>query len=190
MTGVRVIGVGNPWRRDDGAGREVIRRLEGRVPAEVELIETDGGAAELLEAWEGARAAIVVDAAASASLLPAALPASFPAPVAVGEPPDRAAPPVSGSAFLRFKVTPEPSSPPFPPSLGSVASGHGLGLAEAVVLGRNLGRLPRRLQVYAVPGRDFSPGPGLSPETARAVEATAEEILRSLSLSRTDRGSP
>ena len=34
---VVVIGVGNEFRRDDGAGPAVIRRLCGRVPGHVEL---------------------------------------------------------------------------------------------------------------------------------------------------------
>lgn len=60
--GIVVIGVGNEFRRDDGAGPAVIRRLLMRVPRHVELITTDGEAARLIEAWSGAALAIVVDA--------------------------------------------------------------------------------------------------------------------------------
>jgi hydrogenase maturation protease len=58
-----VIGVGNPERGDDGAGREVARRLRGRLPAGTELVECDGSATRLLAAWEGRSRVIVVDAA-------------------------------------------------------------------------------------------------------------------------------
>ena len=57
-----VIGVGNEFRRDDGAGPAVVRTLRGRVPPGVELVITDGEPARLVEAWTGAALAIVVDA--------------------------------------------------------------------------------------------------------------------------------
>jgi hydrogenase maturation protease len=59
---VVVIGVGNEFRRDDGAGPAVIRRLLLRVPRHVELITCDGESARLIDAWSGSRLAIVVDA--------------------------------------------------------------------------------------------------------------------------------
>ena len=58
------------------------------------------------------------------------------------------------------------------------ASSHAMGLAEAIELGRALGRLPRRLTVYGVPAREFGWQEGLSPLTARAVERTAARIER------------
>jgi sulfhydrogenase subunit alpha len=59
---VVVIGVGNEFRRDDGAGPAVIGQLRGLVPAGVELLITDGEPARLVEAWTGAALAVVVDA--------------------------------------------------------------------------------------------------------------------------------
>ena len=59
---VVVIGVGNEFRRDDGAGPAVVTSLQGRVPAGVELVLTDGEPARLIEAWTGAALAVVVDA--------------------------------------------------------------------------------------------------------------------------------
>jgi hydrogenase maturation protease len=66
MTGRHVvIGVGNAYRGDDGAGVAVVERLRGRVPAGVELAECEQEPTRLLEAWEGARAAVLVDAMSS-----------------------------------------------------------------------------------------------------------------------------
>ena len=59
---VVVIGVGNEFRRDDGAGPAVVASLRGRVPPEVELVLTDGEPTRLIEAWTGAALAVVVDA--------------------------------------------------------------------------------------------------------------------------------
>ena len=57
-----VIGVGNEFRRDDGAGPAVVGQLRDRVPPGVELVITDGEPARLIEAWTGAALAVVVDA--------------------------------------------------------------------------------------------------------------------------------
>jgi hydrogenase maturation protease len=57
-----VIGVGNDFRRDDGAGPAVVARLRDLAPPGVRLLVTDGEPARLVEAWTGAPLAIVVDA--------------------------------------------------------------------------------------------------------------------------------
>jgi hydrogenase maturation protease len=60
---VVVIGVGNALRGDDGAGLEVVRGLAPRALAEaIEVREQEGEALGLLEQWEGAAAAVLVDA--------------------------------------------------------------------------------------------------------------------------------
>ncbi len=59
---VVVIGVGNEFRRDDGAGPAVVDRLRGLVPPGVGLVITDGEPTRLLDAWTGAALAVVVDA--------------------------------------------------------------------------------------------------------------------------------
>jgi sulfhydrogenase subunit alpha len=59
---VVVIGVGNPFRRDDGAGPAVVSRLRHLVPPGVRLVVTDGEPTRLVEAWTGAALAVVVDA--------------------------------------------------------------------------------------------------------------------------------
>ena len=57
-----VIGVGNEFRRDDGAGPAVVARLRDLAPPGVRLVVTDGEPARLVEAWTGAALAVVVDA--------------------------------------------------------------------------------------------------------------------------------
>ena len=57
-----VIGVGNPYRLDDGVGPAVIDLLrEAGLPGEV-LAESDGEVSQLLHLWTGADLAVVVDA--------------------------------------------------------------------------------------------------------------------------------
>ncbi|MGE5828021.1 MAG: hydrogenase maturation protease [Micromonosporaceae bacterium] len=59
---VVVIGVGNPFRRDDGVGPAVVQRLRRRHLPGVTLAESDGEPSQLLDLWAGVDLAIVVDA--------------------------------------------------------------------------------------------------------------------------------
>jgi hydrogenase maturation protease len=132
---VIVIGAGNPWRRDDGAGAAVARALGG-------VCEPD--LARLVERLGAASHAIVVDASAS------------------GAPPgtirryDAAATPLPAHALRR--------------------STHDLGVADAIELARALGRLPPRVEVYAIEGADFGHGRGLTPAVKRAAASLAAEL--------------
>ena len=56
------------------------------------------------------------------------------------------------------------------------SSSHHLGVGDAVELGRELGRLPERLQIIGIEGRDFDAGacPGAE------VQAAAERLARVL----------
>ncbi len=61
---IAVIGVGNDYRRDDGVGWAVIARLRERpLPPDAVLATCDGDPGRLIGLWEGARLAVVVDAA-------------------------------------------------------------------------------------------------------------------------------
>ena len=68
-----VIGVGNEFRRDDGAGPQVVARLRPRVPPGVELRVSDGDPARLIEAWDGAALAVVADTVRAVPAVPGQL---------------------------------------------------------------------------------------------------------------------
>ncbi len=59
-----VVAIGNPIAGDDAAGPLVARRLRELDPA-ARVVELTGEPTPLLDAWEGARLAIVVDAVVS-----------------------------------------------------------------------------------------------------------------------------
>ena len=67
MKGARIvlIGVGNAYREDDGAGLAVIERLRGVVPEGIEIVPCEDEPSRLIDAWHGASAAVVVDAVSS-----------------------------------------------------------------------------------------------------------------------------
>lgn len=65
-----VIGVGNEFRRDDGAGPAVLAELERRSVAGVDLALSDGEPTQLFDAWGGRPLAVVVDAVLCAPSTP------------------------------------------------------------------------------------------------------------------------
>jgi hydrogenase maturation protease len=62
---IRIIGIGNTFRSDDGAGIAIARSLRQRLPEGVALLEQSGEGTALLEAWKGARVVVLVDAVQS-----------------------------------------------------------------------------------------------------------------------------
>jgi hydrogenase maturation protease len=68
---------------------------------------------------------------------------------------------------------------PLPAGLFGVSTHH-LSVADAIELGRSLGRLPERLEVYGIEGAAFDAGRGLTPAVAAAVDAVASELRRRL----------
>ena len=65
QSSIVVIGVGNEYRGDDGAGVAVARRLRAQFPSGVTILEESGEGASLIQAWQGATWVILVDAVCS-----------------------------------------------------------------------------------------------------------------------------
>jgi hydrogenase maturation protease len=174
---VVVVGVGNPWRRDDGAGPAVAAAVRTRLDDGVVVLELDGEAARLVDAWHGADLAVVVDAACTGTI-PGTV-HIFVADIAAEG---------GGSALRRASRKTRVAGAAFDLAVPSGAAGavrtapatssHGLGVGQAIDLGGALHRLPGRLVVVGIEGTDFGPGPGLSPEVAAAVEPAARLVAR------------
>lgn len=143
-----LIGAGNPFRRDDGVGAAVVAHLGRLRPAPaIDVVETSGETADLVERWRERDLVFLVDAAVS------------------GAPP---------GSMHRVALTTGRSDAP-PPS-GQLSS-HGLGIAEALALGRVLDALPCTLVIFAVEAADVSHGAGLSPPVADAVERVVDAVV-------------
>jgi hydrogenase maturation protease len=147
---VVVIGLGNGVRGDDAAGLEVARRLRRAAPAGVEVVEHEGDAAALLDYWQGAALAVVVDAVRAG-----------------GEP----------GSLHRLEAVPGGQAGSGIADRAWQVSSHALGLAEAVGLAGALGRLPGRLVLVGIEGGSFAAGDALSPPVAATVERAAGEVL-------------
>lgn len=61
-SGTLILGVGNPYRGDDGVGVAVARRLRAQAPASITIREASGEGAALMEAWKGFSRVVVIDA--------------------------------------------------------------------------------------------------------------------------------
>jgi hydrogenase maturation protease len=57
-----ILGTGNALRGDDAAGLHAARRLRGRVPPSVAVIEREGDLATALDVWKDHDAVVVIDA--------------------------------------------------------------------------------------------------------------------------------
>jgi hydrogenase maturation protease len=63
--GITLIGVGNPWRRDDGVGWAVVAAAGRRLGHSVAIVEADGEPSRLIDAWTDADLAVAVDGVTS-----------------------------------------------------------------------------------------------------------------------------
>jgi hydrogenase maturation protease len=142
---VVVIGVGNPWRRDDGAGWAAVDASCTRLANRADLVRTDGDPARLIDIWADADLAVVVDAVRTGSAAGTVHRVDL-----------------SDGPLLRARST---------------SSSHGLGVDDAVHLGRALGRLPRQLIVFGVEGDDFGHGPEPGAAVASAVRHVADRVV-------------
>lgn len=68
---------------------------------------------------------------------------------------------------------------PLPRDLG-LASTHAMGIADALELGRALGRAPRRVVVVGVEGASFEMGEEMSPAVAAALDPLVRAALEEL----------
>ncbi len=174
-----VIGVGTELRGDDGFGAAVIEalRVQPGLGGRVQLARCDGEPARMIDLWEGYRCALVVDAVRGGAerygfvyrrdLTSDAVP---PRPGGARRPEPRiggggsSVDPHSGTS-VRAWTEPEGNS-------------HAAGLGAAVRLGQVLDRLPGRLILYAVHGREFRLGAPLSRPVSMAVPQLVNRITR------------
>lgn len=146
MADVLVIGVGNPYRHDDGVGLAVLEELAARQVPDLRIAEETGEPAALISRWQGHERVILVDAVSSNA-----------------EP---------GTVHRmqccdgRWSVTPPARQ----------ASTHGLGVADAVELARALDHLPHDLVLVGVETADTSEGTGLTLAVAAAVPQVVEMV--------------
>ncbi|MBE3558838.1 MAG: hydrogenase maturation protease [Ktedonobacteraceae bacterium] len=147
---ILIIGVGNEYRSDDGAGLAVARRLQQMRLPHVRIMESTGDGLKLLAAWNtaGATRVIIIDAVTS------------------GAPPGTIHRFVLPSEMLSLHCT--------------FQSTHTFGLGEALSLAQVLHQLPSSLLLYAIEAQHFATGTGLSPAVQEAVHKVVERVQQDL----------
>jgi hydrogenase maturation protease len=152
-----VIGIGTELRGDDGFGAAVIEALRGRpgLGGQVQLARCDGEPSRMIDLWEGYERAVVVDSVRGGDERFGFL---YRRELATG-----------GQIGASGRDLREPRG-----------NAHAAGFGAAVRLAEVLGRLPGRLVLYAVHGRDFHLGAPLSPPVEAAVPELASRIAREI----------
>jgi hydrogenase maturation protease len=141
-----LIGIGNPWRRDDGVGVAVVQAVEATLPPDVEVAAVTGDLTRALSVWADGDPAVVVDGVRS------------------GAPP---------GTISRLEADDLVAAGP---AGGGLSSSHALGLADALAIGRAVGAVPRRLVVLNVEVAATAHGDQLSPAVAAAVPKVASQV--------------
>jgi len=141
---ILLIGIGNEYRSDDGAGLAAIRALKAKGLPGTHFKECTSDGADLIEMWSKAQIVILIDAVSSGA---------------------------HAGTIYRFDARTRSI-----PACFSFHSTHAFGLAEAIELACELNLLPPILIVYAIEGKNFATGMGLSPEVEKAVQQVVERI--------------
>ena len=150
---VTVIGIGNPYRRDDGAAASILARLGPLVdPAQVRLVELDGEPVRLIQSWEGSRSVWLIDAVRSGR---------------------------RAGSFHEVSAERLEEMDDHGVRLGG---GHMMGLSDAVELARVLDCLPQTIRVLGIEGVDFADGVGLSREVDSGCAAAAVHLAAEIEI--------
>jgi len=146
---IKILGVGNVWRGDDGVGPFIAGQLANRLP-ELTIRSCNGEITGLLGEFEHCNELLLIDAidAASANLRP--------------------------GSVLRLDA----GDPALTQSGLRASSSHVLGVMEALTLARTLDLLPDKCAVIGVAGKRFEHRQELSPPVQRAAETLVEDLSR------------
>ena len=158
MTTTVCIGVGNPFRNDDGVGVEIVRSLQetmSKPPLQdslppTDFVEASGEGTELINTWASYDQVYIFDAVMH-----------------------------QGNTGRIHRL--EASSDRLPMDFFKYSS-HAFSLAEAVEMSRVLNRLPKKLVVFGVEGENFSFGDTLSPSIVAAAKKVVDEVISELRL--------
>jgi hydrogenase maturation protease len=146
--GAVIIGLGSEYRRDDAIGVIVARRVVATSASTVDLGPI-GEPLELLNCWDAATIAVVIDATRS------------------GSPP----------GTLNVLDLGEDDTAATINTSDRWASTHGLNVLDVYRLARVLGSAPSHLVLVGIEGESFENGFGLSPPVDQAVGPATELVL-------------
>ncbi len=143
-----IVGIGNVYRGDDGAGVLVARFLRGCFGDRVKIIDYDLSFEELLEMWENFDVVILID-----SIAPGGRSGDV-YKIEIGQEFQK-----FGELDLKFFST------------------HSIGIAEYIRIAQALGKLPKKFIIYGIVGGNFNIGASISSEVKLACKKLIPMIL-------------
>ncbi len=152
MSGVAVAGVGNAYRRDDGAGVAFAALFAAEV-AEVRDLGPIAEPLDLVGRLDGVDTLVLADAARTGA---------------------------GAGRVLVCELTLDEAGYGLPGRADAAAatSTHGIGLERALALAAVLGRAPRRVVLVAIEGESFGDGDGLSAAVAAGISSAIPRVRR------------
>lgn len=145
-----IIGVGNEYRRDDGIGLIIARKIQKLKIPNIIIKEESGEGAALIDAWQGFENVTIVDAVSSGA---------------------------KPGMIFRIEANKEKL-----PSKFFHYSTHAFSVAESVELARALNKLPRRLVILGIEGKNFKSGTNISSAVLTAGEKVENMLCLEMSL--------
>lgn len=157
MKPIKIIGLGNGSRGDDGAGNLIARQLLPYQSPSVAIIERGLAGLSLLDEMKDTHKLIIIDAVSSQSEVGTI---------------HRFTMPLDLKTIRRLTWSP------------TSTSSHDFGLGEALTLAETLDLLPPQVVIYGIELGTIKPGAALSSSVADAVHRVANQItLEELNLS-------
>ena len=147
-----LIGVGNPFRRDDGVGPALAAIISELGLPGLAVVTSDGEPSRLLDSWSGASLAVVVDAVRRDGGIP--------------------------GQIRRHDVTEDSLVDGW--TAAGPASTHGLGIGEAIHLARAVDQMPETLVVVTVQAADIGYGQQLSQPVSAMLPELTDVVLAEL----------
>lgn len=148
---LRLLGIGNRYRGDDGVGLEVIAQLVGKLPAAT-LATGDGELTGMLACFEQYAEVVIIDALEESA----------------------------GRLEAGSVVQLDPLEQSLQ-DIGLRASTHVMGVAEAIEMARSLDCLPRKLRIIGIVGEDFSNVERLTRPVQAAATRVAQQLMEEFS---------
>lgn len=147
---ILVIGMGNPYRCDDGIGLQIAKNLSKILPEEVKIQTHTNCGLEIMELWQKYDCVYLIDAVSTGLRCDPN-----------GSQGEKQLP----GRLYRFDAVAEQ----LPPIFFKKYSTHCFSIQETVALGKNLEMMPEKLIIYGIEGHSFHIGNKLSEKVRQAI---------------------
>ncbi len=158
---ILVIGMGNPYRCDDGIGLQIARKLSKILPEKVKVQTHTSDALVLMELWQNYDCVYLIDAVNPGLRCHRN-----------GSHDEEQVP----GRLYRFDAAAEQ----LPPIFFTKYSTHCFSIQETIALCKNLEMLPEKLIIYGIEGHSFRVGTELSGKVKQAIAGITDCIKKEI----------